>query len=510
MALDNAKNFAKVEVSTGYDAAATSIVLTTGHGARLPTAPFNVVWWNSTDYTDPSDDPNVEIVRVTAISTDTLTVTRAQESTSASTKNTASKTYKMIAGLTALGANLAVTGPSSAVDNEIARFDGTGGKTLQGYTSGGPTISDTGAVNIGGGTLGVAQLIVKALTGADFNIFLEGTGGVIIPTIGFKHVSDTTGVRVTGDDTGFNYSNIGEGTTLFVKPGYPDSYWKTHGSLAAIFHIQSHDGSSYLDSHVVKGGLNAFGHATPDRLMHPEIADAVTNAISYIQRHSHVSSGTVATGFGVGEEYELENASGTNKVVATVEIAYTDPTNGSEDVSYKVRLMVAGTLTDAFTITSLGVATFAGGIQLAENTSVALDPAGSADGKYSGITVTGTAGYTQAFGDLVYLDPTDSRWEAVDANAASGADGDARGNIGMVVVAGTDGTACTILLHGIIRADANFPAMTVNSPIYASETAGDVTGTQPTTTDAVIRIVGSALTADELYFNPSPNYTTHI
>jgi hypothetical protein len=40
-------------------------------------------------------------VRVTAISTDTLTVTRAQESTSASTKNTASKTYKMIAGLTA-------------------------------------------------------------------------------------------------------------------------------------------------------------------------------------------------------------------------------------------------------------------------------------------------------------------------------------------------------------------------------------------------------------------------
>ena len=101
MALDLFKNFAKVTVSTGYDAAATSVVLSGGHGTKLPTAPFNATWWNSTDYPDPSDDPNVEIVRVTAIATDTLTVTRAQESTSASTKNTASKTYRMIAGLTA-------------------------------------------------------------------------------------------------------------------------------------------------------------------------------------------------------------------------------------------------------------------------------------------------------------------------------------------------------------------------------------------------------------------------
>lgn len=101
MALDNAKNFAKVTVSTGYDAAATGIVLTSGGGALLPTVPFNLVWWNSTDYSDPSDDPNVEIVRCTVIATDTLTVTRAQESTSAKTKNTAGKTYKMIAGLTA-------------------------------------------------------------------------------------------------------------------------------------------------------------------------------------------------------------------------------------------------------------------------------------------------------------------------------------------------------------------------------------------------------------------------
>lgn len=104
-ALDAVKNFAKVTVNTGYDESATEIVLSSGHGAKLPdpstAGEFNLVWWNSTDYEDPSDDPNVEVVRCTARSTDTLTVTRNQEGSGASTKNTATKTYKMILALTA-------------------------------------------------------------------------------------------------------------------------------------------------------------------------------------------------------------------------------------------------------------------------------------------------------------------------------------------------------------------------------------------------------------------------
>ena len=97
-----AKDFAKGTVSTTYDASATSIVMTTGHAARFPTqVPFLATWWNTTDYPDPSDDPNREIVKVTAIATDTFTVVRGQEGISATTKNTGSKVYKMIAGLVA-------------------------------------------------------------------------------------------------------------------------------------------------------------------------------------------------------------------------------------------------------------------------------------------------------------------------------------------------------------------------------------------------------------------------
>jgi hypothetical protein len=137
-----------------------------------------------------------------------------------------------------------------------------------------------------------------------------------------------------------------------------------------------------------------------------------------------------------------------------------------------------------------------------------LDPAGSADGKYTGITVTGISGYTQGFGDLVTLDKDDSRWEAVDISSAAAATGDARGVLGMVVETGTDGNACTILLHGIIRADANFPTLSIGAPVYAS-TGGDVVVTQPTTEDYVIRVVGYGLTADEMYFFPAGTWITH-
>jgi hypothetical protein len=136
-----------------------------------------------------------------------------------------------------------------------------------------------------------------------------------------------------------------------------------------------------------------------------------------------------------------------------------------------------------------------------------LTAAGSADGKWSGTTITGVSGYSQAFGDLVTLDKDDSRWEAVDISVAAAETGDARGLLGMVVSAGTDGNACKILLHGTIRADANFPALTIGAPVYAS-TAGDVVVTQPATTDHVIRIIGHALTADELFFNPGNAWIT--
>lgn len=131
-----------------------------------------------------------------------------------------------------------------------------------------------------------------------------------------------------------------------------------------------------------------------------------------------------------------------------------------------------------------------------------------ADGEFSGISITGTAGATLAFGDLVYLAAADSRWELADASSVTTA-GDVKLGI-CVLAAAADGDPTEILRFGNIRANAAFPAMTISAPMFVSETAGDITGTKPTTTDSVTRCVGHANTADELEFNPDGFYITHV
>lgn len=101
--LDPVVNFGKVTVLGGYPAGIDNIAVTliVGDGSKLPNpadpaGSFNLVWFDSSTYSDPADDPKVEIVRCIANVNNTLTLMRAQEGTSASTKNTSGKIYKMI------------------------------------------------------------------------------------------------------------------------------------------------------------------------------------------------------------------------------------------------------------------------------------------------------------------------------------------------------------------------------------------------------------------------------
>ncbi len=79
---DAHKNFAYSTVATPPSPpdTGTSLVVQVGDGAKFPPPPFNATVW------PVGEQPlttNAEIVRVTAISIDTLTITRTQESTSA-------------------------------------------------------------------------------------------------------------------------------------------------------------------------------------------------------------------------------------------------------------------------------------------------------------------------------------------------------------------------------------------------------------------------------------------
>jgi len=115
MVLDGASNF--VRVSTAESVSSTQTTLTVTDASGFPSDDHNAIIWDNEQYARPDQDPSVEIIRVTAVdtSTDTLTITRGQEgTTAASHPNGAaviqSLTAKMIADIeTALADAVSIT-----------------------------------------------------------------------------------------------------------------------------------------------------------------------------------------------------------------------------------------------------------------------------------------------------------------------------------------------------------------------------------------------------------------
>ena len=218
MALDPVVNFGKVIVSIGYDDAAVSIVLNGGEGARLPdpgvVGAFNLTWYNSTDFPDPSDDPNREIVRCTTRSVDTLTVTRAQESTSATTKNTGGKTYKMLLAFTKKSYDeisaMVTTADESTDTTCFIAFKTDASGNLPDKTNTNLTF------NANTGVLTAGKTISADITGnaATITVANEATDTTCFPTF----VTDSTGSlgEKTNANLTFNSNTASLGCTTFV------------------------------------------------------------------------------------------------------------------------------------------------------------------------------------------------------------------------------------------------------------------------------------------------------
>ncbi len=79
--------------------------------------------------------------------------------------------------------------------------------------------------------------------------------------------------------------------------------------------------------------------------------------------------------------------------------------------------------------------------------------------------------------------------------------------IGIAPSAISDTATGEVLLQGFIRDDTwNW---TIGGTMYLSETAGDMTQTAPSTDGAFVQVLGIALTADVVYFNPSLDVIEH-
>jgi len=259
----------KLRVSKGYDSTAATIVLASGQGTYLPTAAFNLVWYNASKYFHPFDDADnkehFEWIRVGTRSGDTLkSVLRGQMRTSKSNHNLAGYTYRVIPLLSEdmwldidarLGilnsadsatwarysqradtAVFALNGGSGGTSDSALWANNAGFATYAGYATTAGTAVPSGsasgcltdfypAPNININVITAAMIksaqVVKKLNGLMDNLYLIGQGGVSISSNGTDTVfiagSDTT----TGDTSGVSAIQNTDGMLTITNPVGP-------------------------------------------------------------------------------------------------------------------------------------------------------------------------------------------------------------------------------------------------------------------------------------------------
>lgn len=120
------------------------------------------------------------------------------------------------------------------------------------------------------------------------------------------------------------------------------------------------------------------------------------------------------------------------------------------------------------------------------------------------ITNAFQSGYTASAFDLVFLGSA-GKWLEVDADAVA----TCKGLIGIALEAKNDTEVMSVALPGTFIRDDTW-AWTVGTTLYAGETLGAMQETIPTGADAVIKVVGFAVSADVIFFNPSPDQSTVV
>lgn len=233
-AFDAHANFASSLVVTAPSPAnsGTSLTVTSGQGSYFPAVPFNATICPAS--TLPTQT-NAEIVRVTAISTDTLTITRAQEGTAAINVATgyyiaATITAKVITDIESTISSGGVTSATGTA-NEITASPATGavtfslptaltftGKTVTGGTFSSPSLTTPALGTPASGTLTNCTFptLNQNTTGSAASLSISGQSGLMTVT-GLTSVNRVKTVRDAADtilELGGSYTPTGTWTSM--------------------------------------------------------------------------------------------------------------------------------------------------------------------------------------------------------------------------------------------------------------------------------------------------------
>ena len=138
--------------------------------------------------------------------------------------------------------------------------------------------------------------------------------------------------------------------------------------------------------------------------------------------------------------------------------------------------------------------------------SINLNTSNLSTNDYRGTTliVDGSTGGTIAAGQLVYLSSS-SVWTLAAANAVGFGENEILGT-----ALSTTPSTTGILVNGLFKLNTSYingGSFTVGAQVFMHpSTAGSYTSTVPSAVSQVARVVGHAVSADIIYFNPSQDY----
>ena len=174
---------------------------------------------------------------------------------------------------------------------------------------------------------------------------------------------------------------------------------------------------------------------------------------------------------------------------------------GNDNVDQAVNIATAGTRTLTLGINDATDLTTINALAPITIESVTLT-----DETVSGITSQFETGEDMNRGDVAYFKASDSKmWKA---------DADTTAEMPVVAMAAEDIDVSSeatglFLLFGFLGDNGTFPAYTVAGKIYAPETEGPPTQTAPSTDGDFVQVLGWAVTANSVFFNPSLDVIEH-
>ena len=298
--------------------------------------------------------------------------------------------------------------------------------------------------------------------------------------------------------------------TLSTVPGYL-------GANARPNYVKSSDYSLVQMSNAVNRYINIFAYATTD-LTGPIyfVTESISDALAATNGYTSLANARAAkfpnlSGFGLSPEMKpiyrlIWRADGELQAINTILDDYRTVTSLplaagtvstiASAVSYNPYGSIsAANVQNAINELSDEKLDIAGGT-LGDAAQIELTPTLSADHTGTGTIISATVdANTYGIASALHLD-TDGNYIEADADVIA--------TMPCCALALETGTGTKkILLRGIMRDDTW--DWTPGVPIYVSNTVGTLTATHPSTSGNQVQIVGMALTAVSIFFNPSFN-----